>query len=277
MFVITPSDKLYMKRFVRHSKGKIIRRFRNAMDIYQSRYHAIQRFTYTRPLAIIKTKQNKTRTNMKAKLITNIYLPTLLFLFSVNLNAQIETEKTKVLILGTHHLNQIKNFQPKMLDNLIIKLDSLEFDAVCIESMPGQLLYDIKSREDSAFIYIIEHMARTRLAWADSMQVKLGFGFLESEKNAESLLSKDYLSDTERVQLIEYLIASTDIYSATLQYKLIKDNSVFNGSNLGQHIIDKLQQFSEGLNANTSQVSDKIFLIIKNYLKILAILLFIKR
>ena len=186
------------------------------------------------------------------QLLTILYIPILLFLFSVNLNAQIETEKTKVLILGTYHLNQIENFQPKMLDKLIIKLDSLEFDAVCIENMPGELLYDIKSREDSAYIYIIEHMASTRLALADSMQEKIEIGFLESEKNAEGLLRKDSLSDSERVQLIEYLMASTDIYSAILQYKLIKDKSIFNGSHLGQYTIDKMQQYSEGLNEISS-------------------------
>ena len=186
------------------------------------------------------------------KFIINLYIPILLFLFSVNLNAQIETEKTKVLILGTPHLNQIKGFQPKMLNTLIIKIDSLEFDAICIENMPGELLYDIKSRKDSAFIYITDHIARTRLALADSMQEDLGIGFLESEKNAKNLLRKDSLSDTERVQLIKYLIASTDIYSATLQYNLIKDKSVFNGLNLGQHTIEKIQQYSEDLNEISS-------------------------
>lgn len=186
------------------------------------------------------------------KLITSLYLSTLLCFFSVNVFAQIETNKTKVLILGTHHLNQIKNFQPKMLDKLIIKLDSIKFDAVCIENMSGQLLYDIKSREDSAFIYIIEHMASTRLTLADSMQVNLGIGFLESEDNAARLFSKDALSDTERVHLIEYLTASTDIYSATLQYKLIKEKSVFKGSNLSQYTIDLMQQYGEDLNEISS-------------------------
>ena len=189
---------------------------------------------------------------MKLNLLTNLYTAILLLIFSAGLNAQVETNKTKVLILGTHHLNQIKNFQPKMLDKLITKLDRFEFDAVCIENMPGELIYDIKSREDSAYIYIIEHMARTRLAFADTMQENLGIGFLESEINAERLLSKDTLSDTERVQLIEYLIASTDIYSATLQYKFIKDKSVFNGSGLGQDIIDKLDQYDKGLNEISS-------------------------
>lgn len=185
---------------------------------------------------------------MKAKLFTNLFLPIFLVLLSGGLNAQIEGQKTKILILGTYHLDQIKNFQPRMLDKLVSKLDSFEFDAVCIENMPGELLYDIKSREDSAFIYITEHTARTRFALADSMQNNLGIGFLEAEKEAENLLRKDSLSDAERVSLIKYLIASTDIYSATLQYKLVKDKSVFNRSDLGQYIIDRLHEYNESLN-----------------------------
>ena len=185
---------------------------------------------------------------------TIIKLSVCLIVFFQWLNAigQTATDKTQVLILGTYHLNQIKGFQPKMLDNLIIKLDSLEFDAVCIENMPGELLYDIKSRNDSAFIYITEHTARTRLTLADSLQEKLDIGFLESEKRAENLLKKRALSDTERIQLIEYLIAATDIYSATLQYNYVKEKSIVNRSRLGQHTIDKIQQYSKGLNEISS-------------------------
>ena len=114
---------------------------------------------------------------MNMKSITNLCITILFFLFSGNLNAQIETEKTKILILGTPHLNQIKNFQSKMLDNLIIKLDSFEFDAVCIENMPGELLYDIKSRNDSAYINLIESIGGKRLNMSDLAQKRLVIGF----------------------------------------------------------------------------------------------------
>ncbi|MBT3252162.1 MAG: hypothetical protein HN729_09895 [Candidatus Marinimicrobia bacterium] len=186
------------------------------------------------------------------KLLTNLYIAILLLLCSINLNGQIASEKTKVLILGTPHLNQIPNFQPKMLDNLVIKLDSLKFDAVCIENMPGELLYDIESREDSAYTYIVEHIAGLRFALADSMQVNLGIGFVESEKNAKDLLKKETLADADRVQLIEYLIASTDIYSATLQYKLIKEKSTFDGSNISQYTMAVIEKYGDDLNEISS-------------------------
>ena len=186
------------------------------------------------------------------KFLKNHYMAILLLLFSINLSAQIDTKKTKVLILGTPHLNQIPNFQPKMLDNLVSKLNSFEFDAICIENMPGELLYDIKSRDDDAFNYIVEHIGSLRLALADSMQVNLEIGFVESEKNAMDLLKKDTFSDADRVQLIEYLIASTDIYSATLQYNLVKQKSAFNDSNISQYTIAVMEQYSADLNEISS-------------------------
>ena len=76
----------------------------------------------------------------------------LLFVFFIakSSNAQTEIGKTEILVLGTYHLNQISDFNPKMLDNLIEKLDSMKFDSICIENMPAQLLYDMKSRNYSS-------------------------------------------------------------------------------------------------------------------------------
>ena len=82
----------------------------------------------------------------------------LLFVFIIvnNLNAQTGINKTKIMIFGTHHLSQISNYKPKMLDELIAKLDIIKFDAICIENMSGELLYDIQSRNDSAFIDLLK-------------------------------------------------------------------------------------------------------------------------
>ena len=176
------------------------------------------------------------------KLITNLCITILLFLFSGNLNAQIETEKTKVLILGTHHLNQIKNFQSKMLDNLIIKLDSFKFDAVCIENMPGELLYDIKSRNDSAYINVIESFGGNRLNMAELAQKKLGIGFLEAQQNILGLLEKDTLSDVEHLLLVEYFTTATDIASATLHYQYIQDKSILEKSRLPKQVLKTIDE-----------------------------------
>ncbi len=49
-----------------------------------------------------------------------------------------QNPKTEILILGTSHLHQIKGFEPSMLNNVIAKLNSMNFDVVCVEKMPGQ-------------------------------------------------------------------------------------------------------------------------------------------
>ncbi|UMB61173.1 hypothetical protein MHL31_02960 [Lutibacter sp. A80] len=62
-----------------------------------------------------------------------------------------QVKKTEVLVFGTAHLSQMQNFEIKMLDKAIDKLDNFEFDVVCIEKMQGQLLYDIKCRNNPVF------------------------------------------------------------------------------------------------------------------------------
>ena len=73
-----------------------------------------------------------------------------LFIIIKSLSAQTEMAKTEVMVLGTFHLNQIKKFKNTMLNNTIAKLDNFKFDAICIENMSGELLYDIRSRNDSS-------------------------------------------------------------------------------------------------------------------------------
>lgn len=157
-------------------------------------------------------------------------LPLLLFSLIVTLNiiAQTELEKTKVLILGTYHLNQINDFKPEMLNRLIERLDRYKFDAICIENMSGELLYDIQSRNDIAYKDIIEDFGGNRLKLADSVQSKLKISFLEAQKKSKEMLDKKHLSDSERMDLINYLIASTDLASATLQYSYLNNSTTNN-------------------------------------------------
>ena len=92
---------------------------------------------------------------MIKKIEFQFYLLIIIVLFSGKLFAQSDNEKTKLLILGTAHLSQIKDFDPMMLENVIDKLDTESFNVVCIENMPAELLYDIRSRNDSAFKQLI--------------------------------------------------------------------------------------------------------------------------
>ncbi len=185
---------------------------------------------------------------MKINLRTTLRFAILYVLFSVNLIAQIETEKTEVLILGSYHLSQVENFDKKMLDPIVLKLDGFDFDAICIEKMSGELINDIQSREDTAYKDLLEYYEKTRLSFADSIQKKLGIGFVEAEKRTSNLLKKESLSDNDRVKLIEYSIASSDLYTATLQYEYLKDKSILGNSNLSKNMRETLSKYSGSSN-----------------------------
>lgn len=177
-------------------------------------------------------------------MIKKITLTLLLFIINISLAkqlfAQSKSQKTKVLILGTPHLNQIENFQIQMLDSTISILNEESFDAVCIESMPTELLYDIRSRKDDAFKDVLTYFGGARLLIADSVQKQLNIGFMEAEKRFLELSNKDILSDKKHLLMIEYALAIADPASATLHYTYLKDKSIIKESKLSNHFFNDI-------------------------------------
>jgi hypothetical protein len=151
----------------------------------------------------------------------SIYSIILFFLFPLFTLAQ--TNKTKVLVLGTAHLSQIEGFESSMLNPIIKTLNTRKFDVVCIEKMPGQLLYDIKSRNDKAFDGVIKGgWGKAYLMIADTVQKTQKLSHNEAAANIGRLLKKPNLSDKDRKLLFYSLLATTDIPSAVLQYQYLK-------------------------------------------------------
>ena len=165
-------------------------------------------------------------------------------LISNSLLSQAEIGKTEILILGTQHLNQIDDFNATMLDHLIAKLDSFEFDAICIENMPAQLLYDILSRNDSAFVEVLKSFGGNRLPLAEQAQEYFNIKLIDAQNEIKKILQKDTLTATDRKFLIQYFVASTDIASAVLQYKYLQDNSEFDTVGFNNLINNKLEKYS---------------------------------
>ncbi len=177
---------------------------------------------------------------MIQKVANQFFLLAFMILLTGKLWAQVDNEKTKLLILGTSHLSQIKDFESNMLENLISKLDSESFNAVCIENMPAELLYDIRSRNDSAFAGVISSFGGTRLLLADSIQKQLGISFSDARKKINELSNIESLSDMEHLSMIECFLAAADPVSATLHYTRIKDKTVIDKSNLSKEIFKDL-------------------------------------
>lgn len=184
---------------------------------------------------------------MKIKILQLIIF-TLFTSLSGSLFAQSENKKTEIQILGTPHLSQLKDFNPKMLDELINILSRKSFDVVCAEAMPAELLYDIRSRKDSAFSEVLSSFGGSRLIIADSLQSILGIDFLEAKKKLNLLASKKYLSDSERLSLIEYALASADPVSATLNYIQLQEKSIIGQSLIPEEYFVELQKNEEQSN-----------------------------
>ncbi len=152
----------------------------------------------------------------------------LIFTSLLNPAAYSQTEKSQLLILGTSHLNNIEGFEVSMLDRVIARLDSLNFNVIGIEKMSGELLNDIKSRNDQAFDGITKGGFGVRfLEIADTIRVHRQVTFLEAEKYIQELLNKEELDSKDRKQLIFNYLAITDLPSAVLQYALLEDKSAF--------------------------------------------------
>ena len=178
---------------------------------------------------------------MKIKILQLIIF-TLFTSLSGSLFAQSENKKTEIQILGTPHLSQLKGFNLEMLDGLMNILARKSFDVVCVESMPAELLYDIRSRNDSAFSEVLSSFGGSRLIIADSVQSKLVINFLEAKKKFRMLASRENLSDRERLSLIEYALASADPVSATLNYIQLQKKSITGQSLIPQEYFVELQK-----------------------------------
>ncbi|WP_196894484.1 DUF5694 domain-containing protein [Aureivirga marina] len=167
------------------------------------------------------------------------FILSVLFLISFKNQAQ-ENKKTQILILGTQHLSNINGFETFMLKNVIDKLDTYNFSAIALEMMSGELLNDLKSRKDPHFDALFEFTrGNIRLKFAKMMQEKLDISFNIASEKCFTLTQKQNLSDLERVELIQNLIAKADLVSAILQYNYLQNKQLLK-SKLPKEIVDKI-------------------------------------
>lgn len=169
-------------------------------------------------------------------------ISTLVFICLSTFVAISQFQKTQILILGTPHLTQIKEFEPAMLNNVISKLDSSSFDAVCIEKMPDMLLYDVYNRNDKTFNGVTGgRWGKAYLSLADTVQKVRSIKFLEAEDSITNILKRETLTPEERKELFYYYLASTDIPSAALQYQYLEVQHSLFQTEFDKYLIDQIQ------------------------------------
>lgn len=178
----------------------------------------------------------------------------LLSIFSASLcgNNTLAQNQTEVLVLGTSHLNHIKGFSQEAADPVIDALEKHNFDVVCIESMPTELLNDIASRNDSTYLSLIESRGSFRLEMASKYQSKLGVSFVEGQKRITEILGNDSLSDAKRIELIRCYLAVGELYSAALQYSYLDKDVQINPKDIDSSTVAVLQEYLAYSNESSS-------------------------
>jgi len=153
-----------------------------------------------------------------------------------------QIKKTEVLVFGTAHLAQMNGFENRMLDSVIAKLDEYKFDVICIEKIPGILLYDIKSRDSDTFEGIINgRWGKPYLSIADTVQKVYNMSFLDAQKTVATILKQDSITIKDREALFHNYLANTDIPSAALQYKYL-DSINYSFSDFDYYLISQIKK-----------------------------------
>lgn len=170
----------------------------------------------------------------------NIFVITLFFI-STSLYSQ-ALKKTQILILGTPHLEQLDNFQAPYLDKVLDRLQTMQFDAVAVEKMPAELLFDISNRKEDHWQDLFNSV-NNYFEFGFSHQKSIDLSFEEAQKNITELQLKKSLSEADRISLINSFICVYDIWSATLHYKQLDDKS-----SLSKNVIELLDKLSNTKN-----------------------------
>ncbi len=173
---------------------------------------------------------------MKTSFVLSICLLVSNTFFSQSIN------KTKILVLGTPHLEQLENFHPNYLKRVLDSLKTKKMDVVAIENMPAELLLDIRGRRENHWqdLYI---SFNTFIEFGLSHQKNMNMSFEEAIKIIDGLNLKENIVESDRMDYINSYLCTYDVWSATLFYKELKDKS-----KLSKLVIDLLEKSANSMN-----------------------------
>lgn len=125
----------------------------------------------------------------------------------------------QLLVLGTAHLRVLgEKYTPRLLDSVIARLLEFRPDLICTESLPGEVIEVIKSKND---IDSLEQFVGSWLHVAPKMQKRLKVSRVGAEQTVKAMLKKKRLSVKERLELILHMLANYDDISAVLQWSYL--------------------------------------------------------
>ena len=134
-------------------------------------------------------------------------------------------EKTKILVLGTLHLNQINGVENKHVDRVLDSLVQFNFDVICIEKMPAELLIDIGNRNAPHWQDLYSYFGDPIEKGAYYQDI-LNMSYHEAQLLIDSLIVKNYLTEADRIVLAKASLCCYDPWTASMNYQYISDKTV---------------------------------------------------
>jgi len=164
--------------------------------------------------------------------------------------------RTKVLILGTHHLRELgDDFQPELLSGLIEILASYQPDLIGIESLPPDQIAHMQQRGGN-YTMVAESFASDHLTFGKQAQEFLGLSQGDASRQADTLLveyaENEGMPSSARIRLVSLLLASYDLHSALLQWSYLPEKTRTSSNNLPDQLAEKLNGL---LNSQNERIS----------------------
>lgn len=134
-----------------------------------------------------------------------------------------EKDKTQILVLGTNHLSQSKDFNVEALNNLIKVLETFKPDLIGVEQMPPDLLNDIENRTKES-----QESYGKQLSFLKDIQRNLNLSRREAELKSREMIKQavangNNFSVAERKKFVAVLLASYAFNSAVLQWSYLPE------------------------------------------------------
>lgn len=156
----------------------------------------------------------------------------------------------QVFVLGVPHFTALKFKNPDaVIDPVNNKLISWNPTSICVEARHPQEAQEMMSKKDFFPTYkkLYSHFQRKQYEIGHGFKKKLKLSHTAIEAKIESLISKDNLTDFERITLIKYFLANYDAINAYLQWSYLKDKKTAIGK-VGKQTTELFKKYDSSSN-----------------------------
>ena len=164
-----------------------------------------------------------------------------------------ESERTRVMILGTAHLAVIQErFDPQMLDGVVRVLKAFDPDLITIETQRPTDLAEMEAAGGAEDEAILAFFARTFINAGHGVRERMGVTWLEAFERQEALLAVaeagESLSPADRLELAAQSLAAYDYFTALLQWSYLEPDQREAGQWIPEEVATGLTERLESAN-----------------------------